>query len=67
MAIFKSKNHRLKNFILLKDRDIDNRKVSSAVSSGEKSYKYLIDYKDDDYKIKSLCIMFPNTSGYVKS
>ena len=53
--------------ILLKDRDIDNRKVSSAVSSGEKSYRYLIDYKDDDYKIKSLCIMFPNMSGYVKS
>ena len=36
------------------------------VSSGEKNYKYFIGYKDDDYKIKLLCIMLPKTSAYEK-
>ena len=36
------------------------------VSSDEKSYTYLIGYPGDDYKIKSLCIMFPKTRTYVK-
>ena len=38
------------------------------VSSGEKTYKYFIGYKDDDgYKIKSLRIILPKKSAYVKS
>ena len=37
------------------------------VSSNGKNYKYFIGYKIDDYKIKTLCIMLPKTSGYVKS
>ena len=38
-------------------------------SSGEKHYEYFIGYKgeDDDYKIKPLRIMLPNTTAYVKS
>ena len=37
------------------------------VSPGEKNYKYLIGYKDDDHTIKPLCIMPPKTSPYIKS
>ena len=37
------------------------------VSSGERYLKYLIGFKDNDYKIKLLCIMFPKTSAYLKS
>ena len=37
------------------------------VSSGKKNYKYFIGYKDDDYRIKSLRTILPNTSAYVKS
>ena len=32
----------------------------------EKLYKYFVGQKDDDHKSKSLHIMLPNTSGYVK-
>lgn len=37
------------------------------VSSGKKGYKYFIGCKNDDYKIKQLSIIFPQTSAYVKS
>ena len=36
------------------------------VSLGEKNYKYFIGYKDDDHKIKSICILLSKTSAYVK-
>ena len=36
------------------------------VSSGKKNYKYFIGYKDDDYRIKPLRTILPNTSTYVK-
>lgn len=41
--------------------------MSSKVSSGEENYKYFMGQKDDDYKIKPLCIMLPKTSRQVKS
>lgn len=44
------------------DIDIDETVMSSKVSSGEENYKYFMGYKDDDYKIKPLCIMLPKTS-----
>ena len=37
------------------------------VSSGKKNYKYFIGYKDDDYRIKPLRTILPNTSTYVES
>lgn len=47
--------------------DIANILRSSMISSGEKSFKYFIGYKYNAYyKIKSLHIMFPKTSTYVK-
>ena len=42
-------------------------KKQFEVSFGRKGYKYFIGYKDDDYKIKLLCIMLPKVSGYLKS
>ena len=56
------------NLILSKDVDIDNILIFSIISSSEKKgYKYFIGYKDDDdYKIKPLGIMLPETSTYVK-
>ena len=66
MEIKKRKFCHCKNLIFLEYADNDNIKVSSMVSSVEKSYKYFIDYKDDDYKIKPLHIMLPKTSAYVK-
>lgn len=37
------------------------------LSFGKKCNKYFIDYKDGNYKIKSLCVMLPKMSGYAKS
>ena len=36
-------------------------------SDGEKNYKYILGYKDGDYKIKPVPIMLPKMSAYVKS
>ena len=37
------------------------------VSSGEKSYKYVIFYIDDDYEIKPLRVILPEMVAYVKN
>ena len=36
------------------------------VSLGGKNYKYISGYKDDDHKIKSVCILLSKTSAYIK-
>ena len=41
--------------------------ISNKASSNGKNYKCFTGYKDDDYKVKPLCIMFPKTSRYIKS
>ena len=41
--------------------------ISNKISSGEKNYNDFIGNLYDDYKIKLLHIMLPNTSAYVKS
>ena len=46
--------HHLKSLILLEDVDI------------EKSYKYFIDYNDDDFKFKLSHIKLQKTKAYVK-
>ena len=53
--------HHLKSLILLEDVDIDYVLTSSMISFGEKSYKYFIDYKDDDFKFKLSQIMLQKT------
>ena len=59
------KFHHCKNLILL-DVNIAKIQVLSMVSRGQKNYKYFIGYKDDDPKMKPLC-MFSKISAYVKS
>ena len=49
------------------DVDIKNVLVSIKTSSGEKNFKYFIDYLHDDYEIKPLYMMLPETRAYVKS
>ena len=46
---------------------IDKILISNKVQYGKKGNKHFIGYKDDDYKIKPLCIMLPKISGYAKS
>ena len=55
-----------KNLILLEDLDTDKIQVSSMFFSGEENYSYFTAYKDDDCKIKLLCMMLQKTSSYVK-
>ena len=63
------KLHYIKNPILIEDLDIDRILTFNKVSVGIKGYKYpkyFIGYKDDDYKINSLCIILPKMNKYVK-
>ena len=46
--------------------DIDNILISNNISSGEKKHKYFIEIRDNNYKTKSLCMMLPKSSAYVK-
>ena len=52
---------------MLEDVEIDNIFTSKMLSSVENDYIYFIVYKDEDYKLKRLCIMLPKTRTYVKS
>ena len=55
---------------MLKDRNIDNILISSMVSSGEKTFKYIIGYKDNDHRIKPLSVMLPKWAimyAYIKN
>ena len=58
--------HHYKNPIFPKDEYIDNKLTSNRVSSGEKIYKCIIGYMDDDYKTKPLSIMLPKSSAYLE-
>ena len=49
---------------MIYDLDIEKILVSNNVSFDKKDYKYFFGYKDDDYKIKPLCIMLQKVSGY---
>ena len=41
--------------------------ISNKIYFGVKNFKYFIGYLYNDYKANPLHIMFPKTSGYVKS
>ena len=58
--------YRHKSPMFLEDVDIEKVLVSEKISSGEKNYKYFIDYLYNDYKVKSLHIMLPKMSAFVK-
>ena len=63
----KNKFYRNKIPIFKKDIDIEKVLVSNKISFGEENYKYFIGYLYNDDKIKSLNIILPKTSAYVKS
>ena len=52
--------------LFIKDVDIEEVLVSNQISFGKKNYKYFIGYLYNDHKVKSLHIMLPKTSAYVK-
>ena len=56
----------MKVLFFLEDVDIKKLLVSNKISSGKKNYKFFIGYLHDD-KVKSLHIMLPKTSAYLKS
>ena len=57
----------IKVLFLKKDVDIEKVLISRKISSGEENYKYHIGYLYNDHKVKSLHLMLPKTSAYVKS
>ena len=57
----------MKVLFFLEDVDIKKLLVSNKISSGKKNYKFFIGYLHDDDKVKSLHIMLPKTSTYLKS
>ena len=67
MKLKKNKFYHSKTPTSLKDVDIKKVLVSNKISFGEKNYKYFIGYLYDNHKVKSLHIMLPKTSSYVKS
>ena len=66
MKLKKNKFHQHKTPICLRDVDIEKVLVSNKISFIEKIYKYFIGYLYNDNEVKSLHIMLPNTSAYVK-
>ena len=67
IEIEKNKLYRHKSSILGGDVDIEKVLVSNKISSGQKNYKYIIGYLYKDHKFKTLNIMLPKTSFYLKS
>ena len=67
IEIGKKKFYRYKSPVLLRDVEIEKVLVSNKISFGEKNYKYFIGYLYNDNRVKLLHIIFPKTSGYVKS
>ena len=67
IEIEKNKFYDNKIPIFLKDVDTEKVLVSNKTSFGEKNCKYFIGYLYNCNKVKSLHIMLPKTSAYVKS
>ena len=67
IEIENDKFYRHKSPVLLREVDTEKVLVSNKIPFGEKNYKYIIDYLYNDHKFKSLKIMLPKTSAYVKS
>ena len=51
--------------IFLNDVNVDNILASNKVCSGEKNYKYFIDYLDEN-KVKPFGIIISKTNAYIK-
>ena len=46
--------------------DVNNTVISQRVKPNNDTYKYFIGYLHDDDVIKSLCVILPQVSGYIK-
>ena len=57
----------IRPLFLKKDVDIEKVLISNKISFVEKIYKYFVGYLYNDRIVKSLHIMLPRTSAYVKS
>ena len=55
------------NFTTTRDVDIEIVLVSNKISFGEKNCKYFIGFIYNSNKVKTLNIMLPKISAYVKS
>ena len=64
--IDKCKFHYPKNPVQTDDVDTDKTLISNKVSLGKNGYRCFIGNRDNDYKIKPLCIMLRKMSGYIK-
>ena len=67
IEIEKNRFYLHKSHVPLRYVDIEKVLVSKKISFGEKNSKYFIGYLYKDHKVKSLYIMLPKTSAYVKS
>ena len=67
IEIEKNKFYHHKTPIFWGDVDIEKVLVSKKICFDEKSYKYFIGCLNNDCKVKTLHIMLPKTSVYVKS
>ena len=65
--IFYCYKSRYKSLTFLKDVDTGKVLVPNKISFCEKNYKYFIGYLYNDHKVKTLHMMLPKTSAYVKS
>ena len=52
---------------MIDDVDTDQILISNKIASGRKGYEDFTGYKDDDYEIKLLCMIFPKLTEYLKS
>ena len=66
VEIKKNEFYRHKVHIVLKHVDTEKELVSNKTSAGEKNNKSFISYLYNDHKFKSLHIMLPKKSTYVK-
>ena len=65
--IEKTKFHRYRTPIFLRDVDIKKALVTNKISFGGKNYKYFIGYLYDNHKVEPLHIMLPKSTTCVKS
>ena len=66
IIVNKSKCHASKQAIALNLLDTDKIVVSDNFKHNDNGSKYCFGYLNDDYTIRTLCIILPEMSGYIK-
>ena len=65
IRVNKKEFHKSKQPIDLKSVNVDQIVISDKFKHSDEGFKYFIGYQDNEI-VKSLCIIFPQTSGYIK-